>query len=142
MGFPNFGKNKTVVLPIPTNPMSIAEYKAKYGIDLRELLYIAPDNNFYFKAIPNTQIFFDISDLLKSFGNYHSATLVELSNAPVIDAESSTYVSGTTDGKRTYCVRYYLGEDNVLSPEYMVTLKLDKSEELNFDNITIEGREY
>ncbi len=142
MGFPNFGKVKTITLPIPHEPMSIAEYKAKYGIDLKEFLYISDDSNLYFKAIPNTRILFDISEVLKSFGSYNNATLIDLSTMFTVDNGSSAYVSGTTDGRKCYCVRSYLGEENALTPEYVIVLKLDKSKELNLDNITIVGMEY
>lgn len=37
MGYPNFGKVKTITLPIPERTMSFAEYKNAFGIDLEEL---------------------------------------------------------------------------------------------------------
>lgn len=140
MGFPDFGKVKTIILPIPSDPMSITEYKAKYGIDLKEFLLITADKYLRFKPIPNTQIFLDIGEVLKGYGSFCDSPLVDLS---VISMQDSTlYVSGTTDGMSTYCVRAYWDPDNVLQPEYLVILKVDKSEELTIDNITIGGGEY
>ena len=43
MGYPNFGKVKTVVLPIPNEELTLDEYKEKYGIDLRELVTVSDD---------------------------------------------------------------------------------------------------
>lgn len=39
---PIFGKMKTIVLPAPENgiPLTLADYKEKYGIDLTEWLYL------------------------------------------------------------------------------------------------------
>lgn len=37
MGYPNFGKVKTLTLPIPDSSMTFAEYKNAYGIDLEQL---------------------------------------------------------------------------------------------------------
>lgn len=44
MGYPQFGKVKDVVLPVPANePLSLDEYKERYGIDLRDFIEYYPD---------------------------------------------------------------------------------------------------
>ena len=42
MGYPSFGKVKTIVLPIDAidGEMTIEQYKEKYGIDLKDLIYL------------------------------------------------------------------------------------------------------
>ena len=44
MGYPNFGKDKTIVLPIDGDDIyTIESYKSKFGIDLRDILEIKDD---------------------------------------------------------------------------------------------------
>lgn len=57
MGYPNFGKAKTITFPIDGKETgySIEEYKEKYGIDLRDILTI-DENLIVFKHDLNATI--------------------------------------------------------------------------------------
>ena len=67
MGYPNFGKVKTLVLPLPRNETSIDEYKNLYGIDLRDFVELSEEGIISLKnGLPNTSIFIDDITLLES----------------------------------------------------------------------------
>ena len=44
VSYPKFGKVKTIVLPIPTDDVSVAEYKDQFGIDLSEFMTTDGEN--------------------------------------------------------------------------------------------------
>lgn len=50
MGYPAFGKIKTLTLPIPSQPMTLEEYKERYGIDLLEYVSLSDGGYINFNA--------------------------------------------------------------------------------------------
>ena len=60
MGYPNLGKVKTIVLPVPKSQMTRKEYFDAYGIDLasiiKEFKYTKSEGNIYLDLILNVDI--------------------------------------------------------------------------------------
>lgn len=91
MGYPQFGKVKTIVLPIgPLQNYSYEEYKKLYGIDLKDIFvikdeYIVPKDS-------NTLILFKVNTEELAYPAYY--TLYGLDKL-----ETANYVAGSSNAK-------------------------------------------
>lgn len=95
MSYPNFGNVKTLTLPIPdSNGLTIAQYKEKYGIDLKDILAINSDDG-GMRLIYNGLIL--LSDIENSLWN-NFTVMGEHSVFPVSSFGMSDYESGVNDG--------------------------------------------
>lgn len=95
--YPNFGKVKTIVIPVPIEQLNINEYKEKYGIDLRDFVLLDKQyGRMYLK--PNAFYLIDFNTAVgSSLIGEESANFAGL--FPISKLNASAYVSGNVDAK-------------------------------------------
>ena len=140
MAYPNFGKVKTIVLPIPYSWIGIDEYKEKYGIDLKEFIKL----NFTSKSIeleksPNTLILIDLSDSIDYAGFIGLPALVPLGSFSVMDPEY--YDSGVNDATLNYMLFKYSTDDGLLGLA-ILRFRISKDDDFSYDNLKISVVDY
>lgn len=131
MGYPNFGKVKTIVLPADHDEMTLEEYKQKYGIDIKSFLSISVsgggDKGRISLVIPsNIFILINGDDLAKAY------------NAPQYGGcQAITSIDNTDwDSGVSNAILILKGGHGV-----GLYITCNKDNELNFDNIRIQGNE-
>ena len=124
MGYPIFGKVKTITLPLPAVNMSIEEYKNHYGIDLKPYIELMEDGNFWF--VCDGYIILDVKDSDINFN--HKLTTIRYQN--VLSFEYNEYIEGVQDGQ-TY----------LRGLVYSLLLQLPKNAPFTLDNIEVIGAE-
>ena len=125
MGYPAFGKVKTIVLPAPAIAnTSIEEYKKQYGIDLRELFFLK-GKLICFKP-KNSLLLIDWSlyALTESSDYYETNLGVE----PCKDLSTTPYDSGVSDGK---------WEIKNSSENFALIVTISKDDEFSIENLKI-----
>lgn len=122
-GYPNFGKVKTLVLPLPERDISIDEYKDLYGIDLREFIELTDDKSIQFKdGLPNTLVLIDDITLSESSIRLNSVTYTMHKN----------YIEGNQDA--VFGLAYYGDGDGFGA---IWELVISKNEEFKIENIKV-----
>lgn len=132
MGYPAFGKVKTIVLPVPGEQMKFTEYKEKYGIDLKEFFEVK-ENDINLKNVKNAVIYFDLSDVSDNAPVEFIGKLLPL-GATIYASQS--YESKVTSGAIYYKIPYY-NSDNIIDFIGYISIELSKDEELSIDNARI-----
>ena len=125
MGYPNFGKVKTIVLPCPSDSLTIAQYKERYGIDLSNYLRLE-DASIYFKAPENTLI------LLNDEGGQTTADFISRVNT-ISFIEKQEWEEGNTDGVLNFGAWYVPSENAYEGLSFVIS----KSEEFKLENLLI-----
>ena len=98
MGYPNFGNVKTLVLPIPSERMSIDDYKEKYGINLRKLLKLHPEDGAITLETNALVLIRDIDGTLHVQGSPSDGYSWEGSIFPAVCVNQQLYVEGENIG--------------------------------------------
>ena len=131
MGYPAFGKVKTIVLPGPNGVLSLAQYKEIYGIDLREFLDLSNGEDIAIKKdILDNSLILIRQD--RDLGDTHPL-------CPVCSVHfDSPYSAGSTDAKTTLCTSYNDSE----SDYYGIRLFLSKDVDFELDNVKIMVKEF
>lgn len=122
MGYPNFGKVKTIVLPTPDENLSYEQYKEKFGIDLKDIVKIASNGLIILKP---QNVFWLINDV-----DAHWETPSRLYT--IISAYTSGYESGVSDGS----LRIYFGGVPESSGIYL-DIRCSKDKTLAIENFTV-----
>lgn len=132
MGYPSFGKVKTIVLPCPSysDTLSISQYKEKFGIDLSE--YLILDNGYiYFDAKGNLILInsFDIDSVGEhiSYGLNHAIV-------PLVATKQLSWLSGSDTGVLKLGI-YEVTDDDC----YGLYIFVDKDDDFTMDNVRIRG---
>ena len=125
MGFPNFGKVKTITLPFTGYEveMPISEYKEKYGIDLRELLRLDTAHGLILLKDDNSLV------LLNKLG-------VGL-RTPVI--QTNAYVHNSSDGQLNIVYLTISPETSDIVGEDGLIIYIEQNQEFTFDNMLVSG---
>ena len=94
MGYPNYGKVKTIVLPIPKSvltgtPISFEDYKKNYGIDLADI--IGHDVGFIEKIPQNANFYLSVN-----LGEYKSSSFSPNFGASLLPCIVAPSDDGTT----------------------------------------------
>ena len=131
MGYPNFGKVKTVVLPLTDEALTINEYKEKYGIDLKQFIvlddggFITLDNNF----LDSTLI------LIRQSKSSGATTPLVPCQKVVTEA---AYIADNQQATTLLASCYNEAEEGF----YGLALFIEPSAEFSVDNIRINTREF
>lgn len=126
MGYPIFGKVKNIVLPCDTSdPLTLDQYKEKYGIDLKEFL-VVENNVIKFKA-DNSVIYIQTRNEQGAQAVYGTSFL-----CPVTSSLITAYESGQSSAK------LMLGVYNNDEQDYCgIGLTIDKDDEYTLDNVKV-----
>lgn len=133
MGYPYFGKVKTIVLPLPPEQIKFAEYKEKYGIDLKEFFEVK-ENDINLKNVKNAVIYFDLSDVNGAAPVEFIGELLPLGGTIY---ESQSYESKVKTGAIYYRIPHYNSKDNIIDFIGYISIEISKDEELSIDNAII-----
>lgn len=103
MGYPNFGNNKTLVLPLfpKSGGFTIDGYKEKTGIDLRDFLKFTDDGQLRF--VFDGLVLLNIKNMDVSFNERVTLPTISV----ITDMDSASYVSGEQDGYISFNSHYY-----------------------------------
>ena len=126
VSYPQFGKVKTIVLPIPANSISLDEYKEKYGIDLREYIYL-DGHEIKLKNVENALILIDDidSNLVGSIRTLR----------PIISLGIQQWTSGSLDGSTIFGCVYNVADEVYEGLELII----DKDDDFTLDNVHVFG---
>lgn len=121
MGYPIFGKVKTIVLPgnenTMTSQLTLEEYKKRFGIDLTDFIYLAENGNIDLKNCENTLF----------LGVDFNGILIPLSIL-----SRSTYSAGSQSGSLT------LGFKNSGDEDYCgIVLHIDATEPFELGSLVV-----
>lgn len=126
MGYPVFGKVKTIVLPTNlTQPVTIEEYKDLFGIDLKDFIYLDADYHVIKIKAPNTMFLLDMNGLDYVFGNYGDH----------LESAHSIMISSYTAGSDS-ATTFLWTANNSLEGEGIV-LNIDKDSPFSIDNLMV-----
>ena len=96
MGYPNFGKVKTIVLPLIATPdggITIEEYKKATGIDLSDFFQLRSEEIHF---VADAHILGCVTkSFMENYGYYYEGT----NYVPMTDCARETYEEGATDGE-------------------------------------------
>lgn len=124
MGYPAFGKVKTIVLPIAKGDnLSISEYKEKYGIDLKEYLFVDASGNLYFDT---SKYLFLVRLIDADRSTYHFNSF-----NVIISSLVTTYDAGSTDAT------LQLMTSPVDEADWSIKFEIDKDVDFLLDNVRI-----
>lgn len=123
MGYPNFGKVKTIVIPLPSKEMTLEEYKNHFGIDLKNFFKISASEMHF---VSNDYV---ILDTLESSINF-SDGLWGLRYQNVLGQTQETYEGGSVDGFVT-----------LKGIDYGLKFMVSKNDPLALENIKVIGVE-
>lgn len=129
MAHENFGIVKTIVLPLTIDTLSIDEYKARFGIDLREFISLEGGNLIFdFKNCA-----FYLSDCGNELKSQESGFLHHMV-LPIARYDYGEWASGSTDGYITLGIL-----DVVESGTYGIVFTISKDDDFVIDNLKIHG---
>ena len=132
MGYPIFGKVKTLVLPLPNETYSIEEYKNKYGIDLTQ--FIKLNTNFgQIDFVPQLHTMICLEDIHGYGGEIFGTSKI----VPALTNSFSQYVSGSQDGIFILGV-YAIGEEALEGLE----IRISKDKDFSMENVKISALIY
>lgn len=123
MGYPIIGATKTLVLPIPNEPLSVQEYNEKYGIDVRGFLTLTDDGYIRLnKGLPNTLVLID--DMELTYSQMRIYTVKELSevsySSEIQDGALGLFFIGGIDSGTS--LRFYIPKDVEFNLDNMIVL--------------------
>ena len=137
MGYPNFGKVKTIVLPVPANQMTYAQYKEKYGIDLKDFIELG-STSIRLKSNRNVFLIADFTEIKELLESYFP-NLCPIGSLPM-------YAQDYDDGVQDGCMRIYLCDFdeslNEVVAHFMLQFLIPQDREFKFENMYIQGSEY
>lgn len=136
--YPQFGKVKTIVLPIPSSPLTYQQYKEAYGIDLKDFLIVNSNGNLLLEKLPNTLLMFDVTSI-RLLGYPGIPNLVSVGALPT---ERIQYAEGQTDGELRYYFSTYDNDSGKFVPVAYVYIRLDKDSERLIENFVIGEEEF
>lgn len=128
MTYPNFGKVRTIVLPIDYNDpsMSLEEYKDKYGVDISNFIFLDEGNHQIILSFP------DFAQILLCEINYG---LVAINGCPHIAQPNNLIVSqwdsGNSDGRTTI---FYANDVT----GFGLSFAISQDDDFKIENIIIE----
>ena len=122
MGYPQFGKVKTIVLPLPVNLISYSDYKKLFGIDLKDVLKL--ENGII------TLKRGDYLPLIKDFMGESISGILYI--APITNVTMQQYSEENTDAVLRLYYNGVAGDDGLA-----LQFSIYKDEEFTFENIKI-----
>ena len=134
MGYPNFGKVKTITLPIPSTYMTYKQYKEKYGIDLKNILFIDEVSKLIKLKPSRTLLLADISEVIKQEGIDYYPAIISLGGCAV---GAQDYISGSQNALLIFTLDEYTISDSSMTPKYELKFQIESSDSFEFDNIII-----
>ena len=130
ISYPSFGKVKTIVLPVPSDVLSVEQYKDRYGIDLKDILILDNDaKKIYVKT--NACLFIrDEGGICENFSVYG----LKNSIYHVSCFSIQEYVSGSAVAQLVLGIYDFVGESVV-----GISFTIGESDDFIFDNIQINS---
>lgn len=129
--YPAFGNVKTLTLPIPdSNGLTIAQYKEKYGIDLKDILFISEIDGGMHLLYNGLILLSDIDNSLWNGFNAYG----EYSTFPVSAYSYSIYESENSNGLLS--IGYLNSSDGMVTG---INFLLPKDRPVSYDNIIVQA---
>ena len=130
MGYPAFGKVKTITLPSPDESLTIEGYKEKYNIDLKDFIELIEGNIKIKDEILNSSLILVMQS--KYLGT--TSPLVPVCRERVI----SSYEAGVSDAITRLCTTYNVDDEDY----WGIELQVVKNGTFDFDHLIIYTKEF
>lgn len=132
MGYPNFGKVKTIVLPLVdtgTDGLTIAQYREKTGIDLRDIVKIDTGNKRVVIKTAALYLFANTPKFSESLGYEHVPAIAAPANF------TSQAQSDTTPAQLIFEISTFPTIEGAYGAHFDLVIPKDKS--LEYENLRV-----